>query len=168
MGSDGRDILAENVVIANNLLSSSNTTIFAGQEGNNWSWEGNIVFGGSLGPKDGHSEIAVNQPLLVQDSQGLYRPGLTSPVIDSSAGDYSSVITNDMDGQARSGVFDVGADEYAVTEVLRGPLTIQDVGPAWFSGVATPTPTFIPMPQWVVLILLLILVVIRNLRMAKK
>ena len=168
LGSDGRDILAENVVFANNLLSSSNTAIFEGQEGNNWTWEGNIVFGGSLGPKDGHSGIEVNQPLLVQDSQGLYRPSLTSPAIDSSDGDYSGLITHDMDGQVRNPIFDVGADEYAVTEVVRGPLTMQDVGPAWLNGGATPAPAFIPIPPWALLILLPILVVVRNLRMAKK
>lgn len=134
LGSSGRTLLAEDVTVANNLFRSNGPTIFEGSEGSNWTWEGNIAFGGSLGPKTGGSGITVTDPDLQLNADGLWRLSSTSPAINASVGDYSSLFTDDMDGQPRIGVFDVGADEYSVASIFRKPLETADVGPDWLSG----------------------------------
>ncbi len=64
LGSSGRTLLAQNVTVANNLLRSNGQTIFEGNEGTGWTWQGNIAFGGSLGPVAGNSGITVVDPQL--------------------------------------------------------------------------------------------------------
>ena len=133
-GQSDRGFRAENVTVANNIFRSDGPTIFTGTEGTGWAWEGNITFGGSLGPKSGDSGITVTDPELQLDANGLWRLGSMSPAINASVGDYSSLFTDDMDGQARIGVFDVGADEYSVASIVRKPLSAADVGPDWLLG----------------------------------
>lgn len=131
LGSSGRTLLAENLTFANNLLRSSGSTIFEGNEGNGWTWEGNIAFGGSLGPKAGAAGISVVDPELQLDSVGLWRPGSNSPAINGGQGSYGGLFNDDMDGQARIGLYDVGADEFTLEAIVRKPLTGKDVGPSW-------------------------------------
>jgi Dockerin type I domain len=71
-------------------------------------------------------------------ADGLWRPGPASPAINGGAGDYSGVTTTDVDGQARIGIYDVGADEVSAATIVRRPLTAADVGPSW--AVVTPPP----------------------------
>jgi hypothetical protein len=65
----------------------------------------------------------------VKDAAGLYRLSSGSPAIDAGVGSYPSV-AKDFDLQARTGAFDVGADEYFASGATRAPLTKADVGPA--------------------------------------
>ena len=141
LGDDGRTLLAEDVTVANNIFRSDGPTIFEGSEGTGWTWEGNIAFGGGLGPKSGSnsSEIDVTNPDLQFQSDGVWRLSSTSGAINASVGDYSGLISDDVDGHARVGIFDVGADEYSTLEVVRSPLSSNDVGPAWLK---TPDPNF--------------------------
>lgn len=134
LGSSGRTLLAEDVTVANNIFRSSGTTIFEGNEGSGWTWEGNIAFGGSLGPKAGESGISVVDPDLQLDGEGLWRPSSTSPAINGGQGSYSGLFTDDMDGQARIGLFDVGADELSAASIVRKPLASDDVGPDWIGN----------------------------------
>ncbi len=131
LGSSGRTLLAQNVTVANNLLTSSGPAIFEGNEGSGWTWGGNIAYGGSLGPVAGNPGVTVVDPQLQYGADGLWRPAATSPAIDGASGDYSSLITTDMDGQPRIGIYDVGADEFSMASLVRKPLTAADVGPAW-------------------------------------
>jgi hypothetical protein len=139
LGSSGRTLLAQNVTVANNLLRSNGQAIFEGNEGANWTWQGNIAFGGSLGPKAGASGITVADPQLQLGADGLWRPGASSPAINGGSGNYSSLITTDMDGQARIGIYDVGADEVSAATIVRRPLTSADVGPSWLPSTTPPT-----------------------------
>lgn len=139
LGSSGRTLLAQNVTVANNLLRSNGQTIFEGSEGANWTWQGNIAFGGSLGPKAGASGISVVDPQLQLGPDGLWRPGAASPAINGGSGNYSSLIATDMDGQARIGIYDVGADEVSAATIVRRPLTSADVGPSWLPSTSPPT-----------------------------
>lgn len=134
-GSSGRTFLAEDVTVANNIFRSNGPTIFEGTEGSGWTWEGNIAFGGGLGPKFGSpsSEIDVTNPDLQSGGDGVWRLSSTSPAINSSVGDYSNLITDDMDGQPRIGVFDVGADEFSAATIVRKPFVAGDVGPSWLA-----------------------------------
>jgi poly(beta-D-mannuronate) lyase len=131
LGSSGRTLTAQNVTVANNLLRSNGQAIFEGNEGTGWTWQGNIAYGGSLGPKAGAPGISVVDPQLQFGTDGLWRPGPNSSAINGGAGNYSSLITTDMDGQARIGIYDVGADEVSVATIVRKPLTSSDVGPEW-------------------------------------
>jgi hypothetical protein len=112
--------------------------IFSGSEGSGWTWEGNIAFGGSLGPKSGATGIAVVNPQLQLDASGLWRPAPTSPATNGASGDYSTLVPNDMDGQPRIGIADVGADELSTAQIVRRPLKASDVGPQWLSGGSDP------------------------------
>ncbi len=131
LGSSGRTLLAENVTLANNLVRSTSDPLFEGVEGTGWTWQGNIAYGQSLGPVVGNPGVQNVNPLLVQDAKGLWRPTTGSPAIDGAIGDYSSIIFDDMDGQARIGMADVGADEFSLASIVRRPLQAGDVGPDW-------------------------------------
>jgi hypothetical protein len=133
-GASERTLLAENVTIANNLFRSSGASIFSGAEGNGWTWEGNIAFGGSLGNKSGDAGIAVADPQLSEAADGLWRPGRRRPAVDGSSGDYSRFLVDDIDGQPRIGTPDVGADESSTMAIVRRPLVAGDVGPDWLFG----------------------------------
>lgn len=134
LGSSGRTLLAQNVTVANNIFRSDGPTIFEGSEGSGWTWQGNLAFGGSLGPKAGASGITVVDPQLQFNSgDGVWRLGSSSPAIDAGMGSYSGLFTDDMDGQPRIGVFDVGADEFSAAAIVRKPLVAGDVGPSWLA-----------------------------------
>src|SRR5262245_54055066 len=130
-GDAARPLLAENVTVANNLFRSNGPSIFTGAEGTGWTWQGNIAFGGSFGPKAGAAGITNVDPQLQLGTDGLWRPTPASPAINGVSGDFSSLLTTDMDGQARIGIYDVGADEVSATTIVRRPLVAGDVGPGW-------------------------------------
>ena len=131
LGSSSRTLRGEDITIANNLIRSTDETLFDGTEGSNWTWEGNIAFGQSLGNMAGEPGITVIDPLITLDADGLWRLTASSPAINNGVGDYSSYLTDDMDGQARIGTFDIGADEFSAATITRRPLQVGDVGPLW-------------------------------------
>ena len=133
MGSSGRTILPEDVTIANNLIRSSEVA-FEGQEGAGFTWTGNLAFGGPLGVS-ARPGITQADPQLVLGPDGLWRPGPNSPAIDQAAAGFASF---DMDGQARIGLADIGADEVSDAAIVRKPLTRDDVGVNW--NTAPPQP----------------------------
>ncbi len=134
LGSSGRTLLPENVTVANNIFRSGGPTIFEGNEGANWTWQGNIAFGGSLGPKAGDVGIASINPQLELDANNVWRLSSTSPARNAAVGDYSDLVAVDMDGQARISVFDIGADEFSTATISRKPLQSGDVGPTWLEN----------------------------------
>lgn len=140
LGSSGRTLLAQNVTVANNLFRSNGAAIFEGSQGTGWTWGGNIAYGGSLGPVAGNPGVTVVDPQLALGADGLWRPGVASPAINGGSGDFSSLITTDMDGQARIGIYDVGADEVSAASIVRKPLTSADVGPNWLDSGTDPPP----------------------------
>ena len=54
--------------------------------------------------------------------------------MDGGVGDYTSLVLDDMDGQPRVALLDVGADEFSNASIVRKPLKNGDVGPAWLIG----------------------------------
>jgi hypothetical protein len=137
LSSSGRTLLAQNVTIANNLLKNSDSTIFEGAQGAGWQWQGNLAFGGGLGPLAGNPGVSAVDPQLALAADGLRRPDATSPVLNAGGSGMSGLLTTDMDGQLRTGGYDIGADEVSAGGVVRRPLTAADVGPAWLA------PTFL-------------------------
>ncbi len=128
LGSSGRTLLPENVTVANNLIDSTNHPLFTGQEGEGWTWQGNLVHGVPGIPLRNGLTIADLDLVLGED--GLRRPGPDSPAIDAAVGQPPFIVM-DMDGQPRTAPFDVGADERSDAPILYFPLTPDDVGPAW-------------------------------------
>ena len=134
LGSSNRTLLPENVTVANNAIWSIQDPLFEGNEGTGWTWQGNVAFGQSLGPKAGDSGITVADPLLSIATDGLYRPAANSPLINAAIDLSVPAPTVDMDGQPRTGKLDVGADEFSTATILRLPLDQGDVGPSWLTG----------------------------------
>lgn len=131
IGSSGRSLLPEDLTIAANLISSAHAPLFEGSEGSGYVFENNIAHGAALGiaTRPGISQV---DPQLVLGADGLWRPSAGSPAVDGASSGY---VTEDMDGQARIGLFDVGADELSFAQIVRKPLTTGDVGASWFNYV---------------------------------
>ena len=142
LGSRDRTLLAENITIANNLISSTLDPLFEGAEGSGWVWEGNIAFGESLGPKAGDSGITVVDPQLVLGADGIFRLDAGSAAIDAGSGDYSSFVAGvDIEGQLRDGQYDIGADEFSTETVTRGALVANNIGHYWAAGNGGSSPS---------------------------
>lgn len=90
-------------------------------------WSGNIVWDTVPGdlPRDTYLRA---DPLLVVGSDGVPRLQPGSPALDAVAEDYAKVQV-DMEGQARSGKLDTGADELSTAPAAARILTPADVGP---------------------------------------
>lgn len=130
IGSSNRSLLPEDLTIVGNLLSGSDGPIFEGSEGSGYVYENNLAHGAPLGISS-RPGILEADPQLVQDSEGLWRPSATSPAIDGAAA--SGFLVDDMDGQARIGLYDIGADENSLAQIVRKPLTVSTVGASWFA-----------------------------------
>ena len=121
---DGGDFKPKDCVVADNIVKGTSGTLVTLPSGSTVKYEGNITFGGSAGIPS----KAVD-PKLVKDTNGLYRLASGSPAINAGVGSYPYA-AKDFDLQARTGTFDVGADEYLASGATRVPLTKTDVGPA--------------------------------------
>ncbi|MGP3970341.1 chondroitinase-B domain-containing protein [Streptomyces sp. 6N223] len=120
-------VIADNVVVGgegklfNELMTPVDLT-----------YSGNIAWpteSATVGVTQPSSAIMEVDPLLARDGEGsVYRIGADSPAIDAGTGGHAFV-TDDMDGQARAGAADVGADEHSSAAATRGPLSASEVGP---------------------------------------
>lgn len=127
--SSTRTVRPTNVQMVNNILWSTHETLIQGTEGSGWTWANNLAFGTTVG-KTGPGILNVD-PKLVKDSQGVWRPGPTSPAINGAATGPWALPTTDIDGQTRTNPYDIGADEVAGAGPAGGPLSASDVGPGW-------------------------------------
>ncbi len=115
-------------VIANNIVQGTTAPLITLTDVPvNMSWQGNIFYGASLGMTQPQGITLVN-PQVALSADGLWRPAGTSPAVNAATGSFSYV-SIDMDGQARTGQFDIGADETSAAPVVLRPLTRKDVGP---------------------------------------
>lgn len=121
------DLAPVDSVIADNVVTGGEGKLFNElMTPENMTYEGNIAWPtGSATVGDVPAEVA--DPLLVEDGP-VYRITPDSPAVDAGTGGHD-FLTDDMDGQARTGTPDTGADEHSTAEVTRGPLTPADVGP---------------------------------------
>jgi hypothetical protein len=96
----------------------------------NLTYAGNIAWptgSATIGVTKPTSAVRAVDPLLARDGS-VHRIGAGSPAIDAGTGGHTFV-TDDMDGQARAGGTDIGADERSSSPGTRGPLSATDVGP---------------------------------------
>jgi poly(beta-D-mannuronate) lyase len=115
-------------IIANNIVQGTNAPLITLTDVPlNITWQGNIFYGTSLGITQPEG-VAIVNPQMSLSADGLWRPASSSPAVDAAVGTYPYV-TIDMDGQGRTGPFDIGADEISAVSVVLRPLTRKDVGP---------------------------------------
>ena len=137
----------DSVTLINNIIADAVGPVIknAASLPTNSTFAGNIVFGQSLADDSninaaGLSGMSYVTPALVKTSAGLYRPSQQSPnlaadqTVDISPFAYPA---NDMDGQIRSSITTIGADEVLQGTVTRGPLTAALVGPLSYTPPAT-------------------------------
>ncbi|GAA3551255.1 polysaccharide lyase 6 family protein [Kribbella ginsengisoli] len=91
-------------------------------------WSGNLLWGAAGNGNIPASGFSRKDPLLATGSDGVRRLTSSSPAINAASRTYSTV-TRDLDGNARSGKADVGADEYGTAAPINRPLNPADVGP---------------------------------------
>jgi hypothetical protein len=119
----------DTVVAYNVMTGTQGPLISENRDPVDMTYLGNIAHptgSATVGITAGPDEVRVVDPQLIATS-GLWRLAGDSPAI-GEAGEGLGVVTEDMDGHARTAPMDVGADEYSVEPPLRGPLTAVEVG----------------------------------------
>ncbi len=130
IGTGGNAYGPADCLIANNLIQGDGHVVareLVAPTG--FTWEGNLLWGTNapgIMPASGYVSA---DPLLVQRPNDVFRIGAGSAAIDAAVGALPFV-TADMDGDARSGALDVGADEFSTAVPVRHPLSPSEVGPA--------------------------------------
>ncbi|NML21759.1 T9SS type A sorting domain-containing protein [Pseudoflavitalea sp. G-6-1-2] len=122
-----------NNIIQGGGVSASITGPYSG------TWSNNITYqtgGAGSMPSSGYTNT---NPLLARDATGTFHLQSGSPAINAGTGSFAWANV-DMDGQARTGTFDIGADEVSSATVNAQILSPAMVGPnAAPSGPVTPT-----------------------------
>ena len=120
-----------NVILANNIVvGSQNELVKYYTTPSNMTFLSNIMLPSDsavLGTIAPYSQIKVIDPQLTF-SDSLWRLTAGSPAIDSESGNFDFVV-KDVDGQTRTGLKDIGADEYSASTIITRPLGPNDVGP---------------------------------------
>ncbi|MEU5049193.1 polysaccharide lyase 6 family protein [Streptomyces sp. NPDC021096] len=128
LSGEGRDHAPQDVVIADNLLVASSGSLVAMGKSTRFIWQGNILWGAASDgniPSGGYRRV---DPLLREESDGVFRLSAGSPAI-GAATLKSPAVAEDIDGHPRGSARDVGADQYTTLAPVRRPLTAADVGP---------------------------------------
>ncbi|WP_127127736.1 DUF7594 domain-containing protein [Pseudoflavitalea rhizosphaerae] len=126
---------ATNTTFANNIIQGGGEAAAIDGPYTGAVWSNNIIYqtsGAGDMPSGGY--INVN-PLLARDATGTFHLQSGSPAINAGTGSYSWA-GKDMDGQTRTGSFDIGADEVSAAAVTAQILSPSMVGP---NGSAPPT-----------------------------
>lgn len=105
------------ITIANNLVQGGGKAAGIVGPAINHTWIGNIIFNTDGAGDMPGGTYTIADPKLSRDAPGKWHLQKGSPCIDAAKGSYPAVAT-DMDGQARTGSFDVGADEVS-TQAIR-------------------------------------------------
>jgi poly(beta-D-mannuronate) lyase len=90
-------------------------------------FDGNIVFGKNAGFSS-LSGVKVSNPMLKKEKDGLYHPIANSPAVSSGT---NSDVSDDIEGKVRSNKNGIGATTIIKDQILRHPLTAENVGPKW-------------------------------------
>lgn len=125
---------------ANNIIQGGGAAASIAGPYTSPTWSNNIIYQtSSVGAMPSGSYTNTN-PLLARDATGTFHLQSGSPAINAGTGSYSWANV-DMDAQARSGSFDIGADEVSTAAVNARILTPTLVGP---NAVTPPAPACEP------------------------
>lgn len=118
------------LVFANNLIvAATGNVVKYRTDPINPTYSGNIGFttgSATIGIPATEAEIRNIDPVLTVVN-GVSKLGENSPAINASTGSYPFVI-EDLEGQTRSGINDVGADEFGAFDPQRAPRTAATAG----------------------------------------
>ena len=165
--------VAENITVAHNTVVDSGLGIIIGQ-GNRVRPPRNVKINANLflrtggvcvddlhsGPNidflDNVCHAATNSsstpgfynfnPELRADGSGIFRPGAGSRVVNGTSTKAISGL-KDMDGQARVGAYDLGADEFVSGSKGRGPIEICETGPRTYGNGGACAGSIQPAPK---------------------
>ncbi|MFI7005285.1 polysaccharide lyase 6 family protein [Streptomyces sp. NPDC050145] len=118
----------QNVVVADNLLVGDTGSLVAMGATTGFTWQSNLLWGAASNGNIPAGGFTRADPRLTQGTDGVKRLTSASPAI-GAATLAGTPVTDDVDGDPRGSVRDIGADEYATVPALRHPLTASDVGP---------------------------------------
>lgn len=114
---------------ANALLRIDGVCSDHKQAGANIAYSDNVCYGGNN--TSSRSGIASYNPGLAIDSRGVFRPSSNSRIVDATSKAVVSGL-KDMDGQSRSTMHDIGADEFVSGSKGRGAIELCDTGPVTY------------------------------------
>jgi poly(beta-D-mannuronate) lyase len=136
----------DSVYFVNNIIADAigPVIINAASLPTNSLFANNIVYGEKLSDNDNLTSLegmTFDDPILVKDTTGLFRPSPQSPdlSVDNTTIDVGDFIfpEQDMDGQTRSTITYIGADEPLTSDINIGPLSPELVGPLNYTPPAT-------------------------------
>jgi poly(beta-D-mannuronate) lyase len=132
-GSRDRTVLPADVVVANNAFVAGGFTsgqAVTDEEPISVTFTGNVISDREVGFGIASGFTPVIDAGLVKDGAGIFRPVASSVLIDAAQGEFATV-TLDLDGTARSGAKDVGADERNGLASVWAIRTAANTGPSW-------------------------------------
>ncbi|MFI6940050.1 polysaccharide lyase 6 family protein [Streptomyces sp. NPDC050418] len=118
----------QDVVVADNLLVGDTGSLVAMGATSGFTWQSNLLWGAAANGNIPAGGFTRADPRLAAGADGVLRLTSASPAI-GAATLAGTPVTDDVDGDQRGSVRDIGADEYATAAPLRHPLTAADVGP---------------------------------------
>ncbi len=122
-----------NCIVANNIVDKTNGAPISYIDNPiNLSYTKNYIFS-ELNIED---EGLINEDPGLSFEEGLWRPERSSVVVNASVGSYS-YLNEDIDGQKRDDIADIGCDELSQSEILNKPLKKEDVGAMWDKVIIT-------------------------------
>ncbi|WP_336627863.1 MULTISPECIES: polysaccharide lyase 6 family protein [unclassified Microbacterium] len=131
IGETNRTVPPLNVTIVDNIVRGQ-----TGYLGNvplmqDFYWRGNLLWGAAANgniPKVGFTRV---DPQLAQDAAGTWKITASSPAVNAATQtNHANWVSDDLDGRARTGVYDIGAQEVTTSPATRAPLTTANVGPS--------------------------------------
>ncbi|NEA56494.1 lyase precursor [Streptomyces sp. SID13666] len=128
LSGETRTYEPQDVTIADNLLVGDSGSLVAMGATSGFTWRSNLLWGAAANGNIPSGGFTRADPRLGQGTDGVLRLTAGSPAI-GAATLGGTVVADDIDGDQRGSVRDIGADEYATAPVLRHPLTAADVGP---------------------------------------
>ncbi|QNS02366.1 polysaccharide lyase 6 family protein [Streptomyces xanthii] len=128
LSGETRTYEPRDVVVADNLLVGDAGSLVAMGATTGFTWQSNLLWGAASDGNIPAGGFTRADPRLAQGADGVMRLTSASPAI-GAATLAGTPVTDDVDGDPRGSVRDIGADEYSTAPALRHPLTTSDVGP---------------------------------------
>jgi len=147
LGFGAHPLGAVDSVVANNIITGSVAKLVEQNNApTNMTYSDNIAWptaGGSLGITATSAQFRIVNPQLTAVN-GLQKLSSGSPALNAGDTTYTSLVADDIDGQARDARIDIGADEFSSAPITRHPLTTADVGPLSDLTPQAAAPAFSP------------------------
>lgn len=138
LGTSGRPAAPRNLRIAYNLVQAGGAIIQYDNGGTDARYEGNIMYGGSLGTS-ARTGISTEKPALVEDEWGRLVSDLGRLPFQVNPASVPQA-AKDLNGAVRGATPNVGAIQVSNAKPLY-PLAPKEVGPLWMGRIAASVST---------------------------